>query len=154
MSIPNLPLSPTAVILCGIQGAGKSTFFYYFLSGGYARVNLDTLRTRGKEQRLLDELIAARRSLAVDNTNPTKADRLRYIPSLKAAGYRIIGCYFEPDKTFSLAHNAIREGRDRVPDIAIHATAAKLEPLEYGEGFDEIYSIINDGENFSIFPVT
>ena len=137
-----------ALILCGIQGSGTSTFYFRHLSDRFERINLDTLKTRSREKNLLHSLISDGKSFAVDNTNPTAADRARYIPEAKAASYRIIGMYFAPDKAFALAHNALREGKARVPDIAIHATAAKFEVPTFDEGFDEIWRVTNDGTDF------
>ena len=150
MSITDIPKTKTAVILCGIQGMGKSTFYFRHLSDSCERINLDTLHTRNKERILLESLIAEGRSFAVDNTNPTAADRARYIVPAKAAGYRIIACVFEVDKAFAFEHNALREGKAKVPDIAIHATAAKFEVPTVSEGIDEIVCVVNDGKEFWI----
>jgi len=150
MSIINFEHEKIAVILCGIQGSGKSTFYFRHLADRFERINLDTLKTRNREKNLLTSLIADGRSFAVDNTNPTAADRARYIPAVKDAGYYIVGMYFPPDKDFSFAHNALREGKARVPDIAIHATAAKFEVPAFDEGFDEIWQVVNDGSTFNV----
>ena len=81
------------VILMGIQGSGKSTFYHKFLAKDLARVNLDTLKTRHKEKILIEECIENAKSFAVDNTNPTKEDRQRYIPLAKARHRYILGRY-------------------------------------------------------------
>ena len=67
----------TLVILMGIQGSGKSTFYQRFLSKDYVRVNLDTLKTRHREQLLVEECLNSGKSYAVDNTNPPVDDRRR-----------------------------------------------------------------------------
>ena len=43
---------PTAAILIGLQGSGKSTFYQRFLSD-MVHVNPDTLRTRHREAELI-----------------------------------------------------------------------------------------------------
>ena len=83
---------PIAAILIGIQGSGKSTFYHQFLSD-MVHVNLDILHTRFREKELIRECFENGRSFAVDNTNPTRADREKYITEAKACGYRVVG-YF------------------------------------------------------------
>ena len=72
------------VIMMGIQGSGKSTFYHNFLAKNFVRVNLDTLKTRNQEKLLIEDCIKQGKSFVVDNTNPTKADREIYIPSSMA----------------------------------------------------------------------
>jgi hypothetical protein len=44
-----------------------------------------------------------------------------------------------------LARNARREGKARVPDVAIYATAKRLVPPTRVEGFDELMCVrLND----------
>ena len=74
----------------------------------------------------------------VDNTNPTKADRDRYITAAKMAGYTVIGYYFRSSIGESIERNALRSGKARVPDVAVASIHAKLELPEYGEGFDGV----------------
>ncbi len=83
--------------------------------------------------------------MVIDNTNPTRADRARYIPAARAAGYRVIGYFLESKLQICLARNALREGRERVPDVAILGTSKKMEMPTYKEGFDELYFVANDG---------
>jgi predicted kinase len=89
--------------------------------------------------------------LVIDNTNPTKADRERYIaPAKKAGGYEIIGYYFMTDLERAMKRN---ESRDRVvPKIGIYATLKKLERPSFAEGFDRLYfritnSLSRNGKN-------
>lgn len=131
----------SAVIFTGLQAGGKSAFYYERFAATHVRISLDELRTRGKERRLLEQCIAEGKSFVVDNTNPTTADRLRYIAPAKEAGYRIVGVFFRSILKECLERNRKREGKSRVPDIAIAATAAKLEAPRYSEGFDEIYDV-------------
>ena len=73
-------MEKTMVIMIGIQGSGKSTFYHKYLANSYVRINLDTLKTRHQEELLISECIKDGKSFAIDNTNPTRADRQRYIP--------------------------------------------------------------------------
>ena len=132
------------VILMGLQGSGKSTFYQKHLSKDFVRVNLDTLKTRHRERALIEKCLREGASFAVDNTNPTKEDRARYIPAAKAEGYRVIGYFLGSEVRDCLVRNARREGKARVPDVAIFGTSKRLERPAYAEGFDELYFVHND----------
>lgn len=140
----------TLVILMGIQGSGKSTFYHRFLSKDYVRVNLDTLKTRHREQLLVEECLNSGKSFAVDNTNPTVDDRRRYIEPAKVAGYRVVGYFMESRLKECIARNELREGKARVPAKAIAATSNKLQMPSYEEGFDELYYVQNDGNTMTV----
>ena len=43
-------MSKTIVIIMGLQGSGKSTFYNRYLADRFVRVNLDTLKTRYQEK--------------------------------------------------------------------------------------------------------
>jgi predicted kinase len=128
-----------AIILAGLQGAGKSTFCRDRYWDSHVRINYDMLRTRHRERRLLETCLDLRLPLVVDATNPTSADRTRYIGPCRRAGYRIIGVQFRVDLALALARNAGRVGKAQVPEIAIRATGARFEPLNFAEGFEEIW---------------
>ncbi len=84
----------------------------------------------------------------VDNTNPTKEDRRRYVIPAKAAGYKIIGFFFQSIVSESVKRNEKRGGT--VPDKAIACTSNKLELPDDEEGFDELYFVSIDGEGFRV----
>ena len=132
--------------MMGLQGSGKSTFYEKYLSKNHVRVNLDTLKTRNKEHLLIDECLSEGKNFAIDNTNPTRADRARYISLAQENGYYIIGYFMESKIKDCIARNALREGKARVPDCAIAATSNKLEIPSFEEGFNELYFVKNDGE--------
>ena len=88
-------MQKTMIIMMGLQGSGKSTFYEKYLSKDHVRVNLDTLKTRNKEHLLIDECLSEGKNFAIDNTNPTRADRARYISLAQENGYYIIGYFME-----------------------------------------------------------
>ena len=130
--------------MIGLQGSGKSEYCRRFLPN-HVRVNLDTLRTRNNERRLLDECFAGEEDIVVDITNPTKADRARYIKPAKEHGYHIIGVFMESKLQECIKRNNLREGKERIEAKAIAATSNKLEMPNYSEGFDELFFVHNDG---------
>ncbi len=129
-----------AIILMGIQGSGKSTFYRERLSE-YVHVNLDTLHTRNKEKLLIEECLEHGRSFVVDNTNPTKADRQRYIHAAKERGYQIEGYFLQSILADCIERNRNRSGKACVPDKAIVSTSNRLEIPAYQEGFDKLYFV-------------
>ena len=81
------------ILFTGLQASGKTTFWRQRFPD-VVHVNLDTLHTRNKERQLLEDCFSSGTSFVVDNTNPTRKDRERYIVPAKENGYRIIGYYF------------------------------------------------------------
>lgn len=143
-------MEKTMIIIIGIQGSGKSTFYHKYLSDSYVRVNLDTLKTRHQENLLISECIRNEKSFAIDNTNPTRADRQRYIPLAQYAGYKIVGYFMESKLQPCIERNNQRTGTARIPATAIAATSNKLQIPTYEEGFDELYFVKNDGQTMTI----
>lgn len=127
-----------AVLLMGIQAAGKSTFFKRYFVDTHIRLNLDMLRTRQRESVLLQACLTTQQSFVIDNTNPKITDRERYIPLAHAAGFVVIGYYFRSIAAESIERNAQRTGRARVSEKAIWGTAGRLELPAYAEGFDQL----------------
>ena len=138
-----------AIIMIGIQASGKSTFCQNYLCD-VRRVNLDTLKTRNNERRLIEQCHAEGMDYVVDNTNPTREDRKRYIPAAKSAGYRVIGYYMQSQLQECIRRNDAREGKAQIPRTAIAMTSNRLELPSYTEGFDELYYVANDGMEMMI----
>lgn len=143
-------MEKTMVLMIGIQGSGKSTFYHKYLSDDYVRVNLDTLKTRNREEQLVSECFREGKSFAVDNTNPTRADRQRYIPLAQYWGYRIVGYFMESKLQTCIERNNQRSGSAKIPATAIAATSNKLQLPGFDEGFDELYFVKNDGQIMTI----
>jgi len=140
-----------AVILVGIQGSGKSTFYKERFSGTHARINLDELKTRAHEHEVFAECLREKRSFVVDNTNTKAADRARYIAPARAAGYRVFGYFLESSLKDAIRRNGQRSGKAKVPVPAIAAALRKLEPMRSQEGFDRIFNVKSlDGGKFEV----
>ena len=113
----------TMVIMMGIQGSGKSTFYHSHLVGDFVHINLDSLKTRYQERLAIEQCIQQGRNYAVDNTNPTREDRQRYISAAKNAGYRIVGYFMESKLQSCIQRNNTLSGSARIPAKAIAATS-------------------------------
>ena len=143
------------IILIGLQGSGKSTFYRQRFAGTHELVSRDLLRNNSnparRQRQLIEEALQAGRSLVVDNTNPTREVREELVRLGRQHGATVLGYYFEPQVKQSLARNALREGSARVPDVAIFATMKKLVRPSFEEGFDRLYYIRTvDGMRFDV----
>ena len=127
-------------LFTGLQASAKTTFYLQRFPG-LTHVNLDTLHTRNKERILLDGCFASGASFVVDNTNPTRKDRERYISRAKENGYLVIGYYFQSSISACKERNSRRTGKALLPVSALAATHRILELPGWDEGFDELYYV-------------
>lgn len=130
-----------AVIFIGVQATGKSTFYREHFFATHVRISLDLLKTRQREKMFLDACLQSRQSFVVDNTNPTREDRQRYIPLAKKAGFEVVGYYFESKIASSLLRNQDRMGKQRIPAAGVQATYYRLVIPTLDEGFDKLYYV-------------
>jgi predicted kinase len=146
------------VILIGLPGSGKSTFYRERLAVTHELVSKDAMRHNRQPQRRQEQLVeaalAAGRSVVVDNTNPRVADRAPIIAAARRHGAEVIGYFFATDAAEALRRNRAREGRDRVPAVAIFATRKRLEVPTFAEGFDHLFVVaVNDeSHSFDVRP--
>jgi predicted kinase len=143
------------VILIGLQGAGKSSFYRTFFAATHDLVSKDCFRNNRnpsrRQQQLLEESLGAGRPVVLDNTNPTKEDRADLILLARSFGARVVGYYFESCLVECLERNCRRQGKARVPDIALYATRKRLEPPTRAEGFDQLFFVrLRDEVRFEI----
>jgi predicted kinase len=133
------------ILLIGLQAAGKTTFYRQRLADGYTHISMDLLRNSPhparRQAQLIEQALQAGQPVVVDNTSPTVEVRASLIALGRQYRYRIIGYYFPPDVAASLKRNAGREGKAKVPPVAVYATRKKLQPPSYAEGFDQLYSV-------------
>ena len=128
-----------AIVLCGVQASGKTTLYRDRFLATHVRISMDLLRTRAREAAFLTLCLETRQALVVDNTNPTPAERRRYVEPARAAGVRVIGYLVEVDAAEALARNEERSGRARVPARGLVGTARRLIRPTLEEGFDELW---------------
>src|SRR5690349_16623382 len=130
-----------AVILCGVQGSGKSTFCRERLFHSHVRINMDMLQSRHRETILLTACLNAKQSFVVDNTNPTTEERARYVAPARAAGFRVVGYYFESEIRDALVRNELRGPSQRVPERGVRGTFGRLQVPTRAEGFDALFRV-------------
>lgn len=144
------------VILIGLQASGKTSFYKTQFSVTHEQISKDLLPKKNKQkrqERLLGDALSAGRSVVIDNTNVTRADRSVIIVQAKASGSEIVGYYFESRVEPSLARNAARIGVAKVSEVAILGTAKRLERPTMSEGFDRLFyvALLGDGK-FRVEP--
>jgi hypothetical protein len=64
-----------AVLLIGVQGCGKSTFYKERFFDTHVRISRDMLKTKGRERLLLGACLAAKQPFVLDNTNALASQR-------------------------------------------------------------------------------
>ncbi len=133
------------VIFVGLQASGKSTFYYARFKASHELVSKDLFRNNKnpnrRQQQLIEAALEQGSSVVVDNTNPTVEDRRPLIELGHEHEARVVGYYFDASVRACLRRNAGREGKARVPDVAIFATAKKLVPPSYSESFAALFRV-------------
>jgi predicted kinase len=141
------------ILFTGIPGSGKSTFYKEYFFHTHLRVNLDMLRTRNRENRLLNFCFQTSMPLVVDNTNVTIADRKKYIDLAREYRYTVTGYYFEASLQSCLERNTGRSGRQQVPERGILAKYKALQIPLLEEGYADLYYVKLQADNgFFIKP--
>lgn len=136
------------IIFTGIQGSGKSSFYIQKFFNTHIRISLDLLKTRNREKKIFQTSLETRAKVVIDNTNPTISDRKKYIELFKQYKYKIIGYYFESKIKDCIKRNGNRS--NPIPEKGVLATYNKLQIPEFCEGFDELYYVKIDRNEFIV----
>src|SRR4029078_10157195 len=101
---------------------------------------LPNVRSRQvRQDALLRAALSARRGVVIDNTNVSPAGRRAMLAIARAQGAeiiaiaceqgaRVIGYYVEASTREAIARNEKRDGRAKVPKVAIFTCAKRLVP--------------------------
>ena len=133
------------VLLIGVPGAGKTTFFEQGFAKTHRLVSMDVLRNnrqpKARQLGLLREALDAGVPVVVDNTNASRSERADIIELARSRRAQLVGYFFDCTVRDCVARNAHRVGRARVPNVAIFATAKRLQRPDLSEGFDALYVV-------------
>jgi len=147
------PLSDGAIIsktkevllMVGSPGSGKSHFVLrHLVPAGYTHVNRDTLGSWQKCVLSMEAALSAGRSVVVDNTNPDRDSRKRFIQRVPSSVP--CRCFLLTTTIEHIRHNnRFRELTDKnhipVNDMIINSYKNKFEAPSLEEGFSEIVKI-------------
>ena len=126
-------------MVVGLQGAGKTTWVAAEFAATHAVVSKDhwprARHREARQQRVVAERLAAGRSVVVDNTNPSAAERAPLVAAARAAGVPVRAVWVDTPLEVCLARNAARPQERRVPLLGIHAALARFEPPSVAEGY-------------------
>lgn len=143
------------ILLVGLPGSGKSTYYKEHFFNTHLRISNDLLRTKNRSARLLDFCFETKMSFVVDNTNTTKEVRNRFIQACDVTALKQnepikkICYFFNCDSKICLERNEKRTGKDRVPKQAIFFKAREFEVPSLEEGFDELNIVDLNGKIIS-----
>jgi predicted kinase len=143
------------IILIGLQASGKSTFARSRFGATSQYVSKDLLGNNSnparRQRQLIEAALQQNLSVVVDNTNPTIEGRRELINLGRLYAAEITGYFFAIQLKQCLERNRAREGKARVPDVAIFATLKKLTRPSYAEGFTKLFYVRNSGDqNFEV----
>lgn len=151
-------MAAECVLFVGLPASGKTTFYRQRFAATHAHISKDlwpnSVKKPARQARELRAAFTAGRSVVVDNTSPTIADRAEIIRIAREFGARVVGYYFSATTREAIGRNRGREGKARVPDIAIFTTAKRMVPPTRDEGFEELYQVaIGDDLGFDVSVV-
>ncbi|MGY1755235.1 AAA family ATPase [Blastococcus sp. SYSU D01042] len=130
------------VVMVGLQGAGKSTWVAEALSATHAVVSKDhwprARHREARQRRVVAGLLAEGRSVVVDNTNPSAAERATLVAAARDAGVSARAVWVDTPLAVCLARNAQRPEHCRVPLVGVHAAVARFESPSTAEGFARV----------------
>ncbi|KAF9958999.1 hypothetical protein BGZ72_010439 [Mortierella alpina] len=137
-STPLLPSPGTCevIVFCGYPASGKSSFAkkHILSTGQYEYVNQDTLKTREKCLKAVEENLKISKAVVVDNTNPDVPTRAPYIALAKKYNVPVRCFLFVADKDLATHNNYFRafhrpliEAAERVKGNADKTTVSTTE---------------------------
>jgi len=135
------------VIFVGAPGSGKSTLWDNHFSD-YVRVNNDTLKTKEKCIKVARQALSDGKSCVIDNTNPDKDTRARYIPIAEEFKVPCRAFYFDVEKTVCMHNNEQRKKNPhrnhfskKVGNVIIHTFFKRCQKPTTDEGFSEVHTV-------------
>ncbi len=131
------------IILVGFPGSGKSTFITKNLDNYYF-VSLDKEKTPAKCLKLVNKYMEMGRNIVVDNTNPSKESRKKFIDIAIKNKYNVRCMKMLTQENHALHNNYYRylyKNQKFVPTIAYNIYKKKYEEPELEEGYYEILHI-------------
>lgn len=142
------PREKELIVMVGRQGSGKSQYVRSMIEEkGYVVISQDLCKTKAKCLKLLNEALAKKQSVVIDNTNPDAESRAVWIGAAREAGYkRIRAIEMKTPEELAVHLDNVRHlySKGAVPKmhkIAYHVYNKKYLKPSKKEGFDRIESV-------------
>ena len=136
------------LIMIGFPASGKSSVSKHIkrknIDCDYSIINRDEEKTMQKCEKKCEEEIIKGKSVIIDNTNPSKESRKRFIAIAKKYNYKIRAVYMQTSTELSMHNNLYRHYKyncEVIPEIAYNIFKSKFEKPMIDEGFTEIVEI-------------
>lgn len=132
------------ILMVGCPGSGKSHFAKHYLNE-YQHVNRDSLGSWQKCVSAIEKFLADGKRVVVDNTNPDRSSRQRYIDVAKKRNIPVRCFVMSVTIEHAKHNNKFRELTDRshvkVGEVIINSYMKNYVPPALDEGFTEILEI-------------
>lgn len=142
-----IPDKKEMIIMIGYPASGKSTISQKIQEVGlrndiyYKIINRDTLKTMNKCIKETKIGLKYNMNIIIDNTNPSKQDREKFIVIAKKYNYKIIAIILKTSKEISMHNNYYRSFRykkELIPEIAYNIYKSKYHNPTKDEKIDKI----------------
>ena len=146
------------VILIGLPASGKTTFYHQRFAATHRHISKDhwpaAANKDARQAALISTALSADVPVVVDNTNPSIADRAAIITLARSHGAHIVGYCFTATTREAVGRNRGREGKQRVPEVAIFTKAKQMVVPTREEGFDGLNAVsIREDGTFEVRPI-
>jgi predicted kinase len=146
------------IVFTGLPASGKTSFYRERFAASHVHISKDAWpnarKREARQRRLIDEHLRAGRSVVVDNTNPTPAERGPLIAIGRTLGALVVSYAFASTVDESHRRNAGRDGRARIDDVGIRAIASRLVVPGAHEGFDLRFEVRLGDDGFIVAPIS
>jgi len=139
-----IPNEKELIIMVGYPASGKSHTSKLIQNNAYVVINRDTLKTQDKCITKCDEAMKNNLSIVIDNTNPDKESRSKYIELAKKYNYKTRALIMTTSLELSKHNNGYRSYITEtpfIPNIVYNIYSKKYQEPTINEGFDKIEKI-------------
>jgi predicted kinase len=141
-----------------MPASGKSTFRRTHLDTALVCVSKDDFtsnrRPARRQANLISEALETGQSVVVDNTSVTREDRAAIIEIARTYQAEVVGYVFQSTVDECKRRNELREGKAKVPDVAIYTAAKTWSAPTMDEGFDELFAVRIAENGFDVTTYT